>query len=421
MESVQALDAFPAQVSLLPAPETPLVIDAAPEGAVRGRILLSLVIPTYNERDNLRELIDRLSSTLDAVLGDAYELIVVDDDSPDRTWELGAALSTAFPRLRVMRRQRERGLSTAVIRGWQAARGEVLGVLDGDLQHPPEICAALWAEAAKGADLVAGSRHTEGGGLGTWSLLRRALSSGARLLGLAVLPSVVGRLSDPMSGCFLVQRSAIAGRLFRPLGYKILLEVLARGEVREIREVGYVFEVRRGGESKVTPRVYLDYLAHLMRLRLAAPGTARFARFIAAGMSGVVVDMALLFLLSDPRALGWNLTLGKLVAAEVAILNNFLWNDRFTFRDAAQKAPRAAERLGRLMRFNAICGAGLALHIVLLHLQIELLGLDRYLANAAAIVLVAAWNYLLSVKLGWRVAPAAARPAQRDTVSSEAA
>ncbi|MFT3776591.1 MAG: polyprenol monophosphomannose synthase [Minicystis sp.] len=227
------------------------------------------MLPTFNEAKNVGEMIRRLAALLDGPLGGAYELIVVDDDSPDRTWEVAQALTAEHPRLRVMRREAERGLSTAVLRGWQAARGEVLAVIDADLQHPPEITLSLWREIQRGADLAVASRHVEGGGVSDWSLTRRLLSRGAQLLGLVVLPSVVGRVSDPMSGYFMVRRSAVAGVVMNPLGYRILIEVLGRGHVGAIAEAGYVFIERSEGESKVTWRQYVEYLGHLFRLRVS--------------------------------------------------------------------------------------------------------------------------------------------------------
>jgi dolichol-phosphate mannosyltransferase len=408
MEGTRELDSWgePAQGSLSQ-PRSSLRIEPLPAGQERPNIRLSVIVPTYNERGSLPELVRRATRALSACLGDTYELIIVDDDSPDRTWELAQCLCAEHPALRVIRRVGERGLSTAVIRGWQAARGEVLAVIDGDLQHPPELLASLWAEAAKGADLVVGSRHVEGGSLGTWSAVRRAISGGARLIGLLLLPSVIGRLSDPMSGCFLVRRSALAGRTLSPCGYKILIEVLARGSIGAVREVGYTFDVRRDGESKLTFRVHVDYVLHLLRLRLPPSSVARFVRFALAGASGVVVDMGLLFLLSDPRALGWPLTLGKVLAAEAAIVNNFVWNDAFTFKGLA---PGSSSKLGRLARFNAICAVGLVWHVLLLHTMVHFAGINRYVANAAAIALVSLWNYALSLKLAWRAPAAQASP-----------
>ncbi len=258
--------------ALVPVPTGPLevpvtlVTPEAPETPAR-RVRLSLIVPTYNEGKNIEEMIRHLTELLEGPLRGEYELIVVDDDSPDRTWEMAQALTAHYPSLRVMRRLQERGLSSAVIRGWQVAYGEVLAVIDADLQHPPEITLELWKEIERGADLTVASRHTDGGGVSTWSLSRRLLSRGAQLLGLVLLPGVLGRVSDPMSGYFMVRRAAIGGREMSPLGYKILIEVLGRGKIRSIGEVGYVFRERSEGESKVTWRLYVDYLRHLVRLR----------------------------------------------------------------------------------------------------------------------------------------------------------
>ena len=158
--------------------------------------------------------------------------------------------------------------------------------------------------------------------------------------------------------------------------------------MRWIAEVGYVFRERQEGQSKVTWRVYVDYLRHLVRLRLSALSTLRFMRFALVGASGVVVDMALLFLLSDPRSLGLGLTRSKIVAAELAIINNFLWNDAWTFRDlvGARRGPR--HKLRRLLKFNAVCGIGLVLNVVLLNIQFNVLHINRYVANLIAIGVV---------------------------------
>ena len=197
----------------------------------------------------------------------------------------------------------------------------------------------LWREMDRGASLAVASRHVDGGGVSDWAFHRRLLSRGAQLLGLILLPSVVGRVSDPMSGYFMVRRTAIGGRTMNPVGYKILVEVLGRGTIETIREVGYVFRERIEGESKVTGTLYVDYLRHLVRLRMTTLPLERFMRFALVGLSGVVVDMGLLYLLSDPRMLGAGIGYGKAVAAEVAVVNNFLWNDAWTFRRPGSESP----------------------------------------------------------------------------------
>ena len=225
-------------------------------------VKFSLIVPTYNESKNLARLVEILTQLLNNYFQENYELIIVDDDSPDLTWQVGLDLMSSYPQLRVMRRQGEKGLSTAVIRGWQASEGEILGVIDGDLQHPPETLIKMLDEMVNGADLVVASRHVEGGGVSDWGFIRRFLSRGAQMLGLLILPNVIGRVSDPMSGYFMVRRSAIANCPMNPLGYKILIEVLGRGNIGSVAEVGYVFQERQEGESKVTWRQYVDYLLH---------------------------------------------------------------------------------------------------------------------------------------------------------------
>jgi dolichol-phosphate mannosyltransferase len=387
-------------VELLPAPSGPLVVPRIAPGA-GPPLKFSLIIPTYNEAKNVVSLLDQLTKLLTPELGDAFELIVVDDDSPDQTWSVALEIARQNPRVRVIRRRGEKGLSTAVIRGWQAGRGEIIGVMDADLQHPPEVNVALLREIQNGAELAAGSRHIAGGGVSDWSLLRRMLSRGAQLIGLLVLPAVLGRLSDPMSGYFMLRRSAIADIELDPLGYKILIEVVARGNIRWIAQSGYVFRERVEGESKVTWHQYVQYLLHLLKLRWATLPRSKLFRFCLVGATGVVVDMGLLYLLSDPTMLGFGLTRSKIVAAECAMLSNFLLNDFFTFREAANLRPGFWWRARRFLGFNAICSAGLLINIVLLNVLFNWAGWNRYLANAVAILIVTGWNYWLNLKLNW--------------------
>lgn len=390
--------------SLLPVPSGPFVIPETPyEAPLEDEKLIrfSLVIPTYKEAGNIRHIVEQLRGLLDEAIPDAYELIVVDDNSPDSTWKIAQELMSEYPQLRVMRRVDERGLSTAVIRGWQAARGEVLGVIDADLQHPPELLLQLWGEIQRGGDLAVASRHVEGGGVSDWSVVRRFLSRGAQTLGLIILPEVIGRVSDPMSGYFMVRRKCIAGRMLSPLGYKILIEVLARGRVPWIGEVGYVFQERKEGESKVTSKQYVDYLRHLVRLRFSLGPIARLLRFGAVGLTGVFVDMLVLYLLSD--VVGWKLTRSKILASELAIINNFLWNDFWTFGDISRAQPGKRQRLKRLLKFNIICLAGLILNVLLLNVIYNFVVPNKYAANLIAIAFVTIWNFWLNIKLSWRV------------------
>ncbi|MEO3703642.1 glycosyltransferase [Trichormus azollae] len=402
--------------SLLVVPTGALKISEHPLTDVHrdNPILLSLVIPTYKERNNIENIINILSRLLDEAVPGNYELIIVDDDSPDLTWELAQSLLPDYPQLRVMRRQEEWGLSSAVIRGWQVATGRILGVIDGDLQHPPELLIQLLQKIEQGADLALASRHVDGGGVSSWSVIRRFLSRGAQVLGLIILPGVLGRVTDPMSGYFMVRRSAIAGATMNPVGYKILLEVIGRGQVREIAEAGYIFRERTEGESKVTWKQYIEYIQHLIRLRVSTGRlgkisqkvnfpVGRFIRFGVVGFSGVFVDMAVLYLLSDPSTLALPLTRSKIISGEIAIFNNFLWNDAWTFADISMQQKGWKQRSKRFFKFNVICWAGLVLNVVVLNIVFNLLIPNRYIANLIAIAVATIWNFWVNLKLSWRV------------------
>jgi dolichol-phosphate mannosyltransferase len=392
---------------LLPVPSGPLQIPAVPTFGLTFTdgdtppIYFSLVIPTYNECKNVKSIVEQLTQLLDGMIPGNYELIVVDDNSPDRTWEVAQSLTAEYPQLRVMRREDERGLSTGVIRGWQASRGEVLGVIDADLQHPPETLLQLLAEIQRGADLAAASRHVAEGGVSDWSVIRRFLSRGAQTLGLVILPGVVGRVSDPMSGYFMVRRSCIADKTMNPVGYKILIEVLGRGNIRWIGEVGYVFQERKEGESKVTGKQYIEYLRHLLILRFARWQMGKFLRFCIVGFSGVFVNMGVLYVLRN--SLHLELTRSLIIAAELAIISNFFWNDLWTFGDISKRQPGNRQRLKRLLKFNTICLMGLILNVLLVNLMFNIFGMNEYLATLIAIAVVTLWNFWINMKLSWRV------------------
>ncbi|WP_083883810.1 glycosyltransferase [Thalassoporum mexicanum] len=367
-------------------------------------IFLSLVVPTYNEAANVGNLVRTICTLLDRYLPDRYELIIVDDNSPDRTWEKAQTLQPDYPQLVVIRRQQERGLATAVIRGWQQAQGNVLGVIDGDLQHPPEVLQKLITAIAAGADLAAASRYAGDGGVGSWNGVRQFLSRGAVRLALWILPEITSRLSDPMSGYFLVRREAIANQPLDPIGYKILLEVMGRGRIDRVAEVGYTFAERQEGESKVSWQHYQEFIRHLLRLRFATGNVpvgrmGRFLRFCLVGFSGVFVNIFGSFLLIRYAGLG-KIT-SKTIAVAVAIVNNFIWNDVWTFSDASKFYTGWRSRLVRFLRFSFACGLGALIDIGIFAL-LDHFGMPWLAANLIAIAGSTAWNYLINLKFNWK-------------------
>jgi dolichol-phosphate mannosyltransferase len=225
---------------------------------------LAIVIPTLHEAGNIRELLDRLRHSADR-LGIPYELIVVDDDSGDGTEAIVGEMSAHDPRIRLFVRKGARGLAGAVIHGWQNTDAALLGVMDGDLQHPPELLPAMWEALQAGADVVVASRYTSHGSRPKWNAFRQLISRLAVWMTRRLQKANV-RVSDPMSGFFLVRRLCIQDVCLHPQGFKILLDVLVRGHIRSVREVPYIFGRRRAGSSKASVRVVIEYCVQLADL-----------------------------------------------------------------------------------------------------------------------------------------------------------
>jgi dolichol-phosphate mannosyltransferase len=228
------------------------------------------------------------------------------------------------------------------------------------------------------------------------------LSRGAQILGLVILPEVIGRLSDPMSGYFMVRRSSIATKRLSPVGYKILIEVVARGQIRWIAEVGYVFRERLLGASKVTWKQYLEYIQHLIKLRCSLWPVTRFIRFGVVGLSGIFIDLGVFYLLRE--IFGMALTRSAIFSSEIAIINNFLWNDIWTFRDLSRIQKGNKQKLRRFFKFNLICLSGLFANILIINLLFNIFCMNEYFAKLIAIAVVTFWNFWLNLKLSWRVA-----------------
>lgn len=225
---------------------------------------LSIIIPTYNERENVQRIIDRC---LDAVSEYTVEIIVVDDNSPDQTWRLARDTYRNDDRVTVCRRTDETGLATAVSFGFGESSHDICVVLDADLQHPPERIPDLLAAFEQGVDLVIGSRNLEDSDVVDWSRSRALLSDLATRWSGLVVPEARS-ISDPMSGFFAVRREVVEPVELNPVGYKIMLEVLVSAELERIREVSYGFSNRRFGESKLTVMQSLRFVEHMLKLGL---------------------------------------------------------------------------------------------------------------------------------------------------------
>ena len=354
---------------------------------------LSLTVPTYNERENIVPLVQRVHRALSQY---RYELIVVDDNSPDGTAELAKSLSAEYP-LQVIVRTTERGLASAVVAGFGRARGEVLGVLDADLQHPPEEIPALLQTIRSGADIAIASRYVQGGGIEGWSTRRRIISRTAKIPATLLL-SRARKIKDPLSGFFLFKKKVIDGAVLSPTGYKILLEVLVKGNASQVTEVPYVFKERERGKSNLTYKEQVNYLKHLARLGWYDGGMKLFLRFCVVGASGTVVYFGLLSLFTEVAGLFY--ALSAALAYEISIVNNFTWNELWTFRERRSSAEGTV--LTRALRFNLVSLVGWAIHEAVLVLFTEVAGL-HYIASAAIAIAVAMlWNFFANVRWTWR-------------------
>jgi dolichol-phosphate mannosyltransferase len=225
-----------------------------------------MVLPTLNEAGNIPILLTRLRNALDQVILD-YELIVVDDNSQDRTAERVREFARRDSRIRLLLRRNQRGLAGAVIHGWQQTDARWLGVIDADLQHPPELLPQLLDALAQGYDIAIASRYTSDNrdSVSDWSKARQFVSR-CSTWATQPLQRKGLRVKDPMSGYFVVRRSSITGLALQPQGFKILLEILVKGRLRSAAEIPYHFGPRHAGSSKADLKVAFDYFALLGRL-----------------------------------------------------------------------------------------------------------------------------------------------------------
>ena len=229
-----------------------------------GHEKLALAIPTLREAENLPTLLERVRAALDPT-GSDYEVLVVDDDSRDGTEEIVTRIAEQDPRVHLLVRKGEQGLSGAILHGWRYTDASILGVMDADLQHPPELLPKLLNSIRRGKDLAIGSRYTEGGELGEWNLMRRLLSAAAVWVTLPIQRHGL-RAHDPMTGFFLIRRTSVEEIGFQKSGFKLLLEVLVRARLKSVEEVPFAFGLRSRGASKANSKVAIHYAKLLARL-----------------------------------------------------------------------------------------------------------------------------------------------------------
>lgn len=359
-----------------------------------GSAELSVILPSFNEADNIPILIGLLDTALADV---AWEAIVVDDNSPDGTTEVARKIAQSNPRVRVIRRIGRRGLSGACIEGILASSAPYVAVMDADLQHDETLLPKMLAELRQDdTDLVVASRKVEGGTVGEGLSAIRAWGSNIAN-GLAQkLLNVT--LTDPMSGFFMVRREKaeeLAPRL-SPQGFKILLDLVSSSNgTLKIKELPFTFRERQHGESKLDTLVTLDYFGLLLAKYFGDVVSVRFLMFGLVGASGLVVHLIALrvFLLAD-----FSFNLAQTAASFVAMTSNFFLNNQLTYRD---RRLRGAGALIGLFTFYAVCSVGVLANVGVANL-IYADPAYWWFAGTAGAIMGAVWNYAASSALTWR-------------------
>ncbi|MBV9540593.1 MAG: glycosyltransferase family 2 protein [Alphaproteobacteria bacterium] len=356
---------------------------------------LSIVLPTYKERDNIAELIRRLDT---ALTGIAWEAIFVDDNSPDGTAEAAKAIAARDPRVRCLRRVGRRGLAGACIEGILSSAAPYVAVMDADLQHDEGVLLPMLGKLrAGGTDLVAATRYVEGGSAeGLSNATRNKLSSLATILTARVL-SVP--LSDPMSGFFMLRRDRfdnIADKL-SPSGFKILLDIVATaGPSLRVSEQSFVFGKREQGESKFTIQIGLEFLGLLFAKLTGDLVEPRFIFFILVGAIGLVIHLTVLRLALWARVEPFYAA--QIVATVAAITSNFFLNNEVTYRD---KRLKGWSMLRGFIAFLLFCSLGALTNVGIASWAYDA---ERvwWVAGLAGAVMGAFWNYAMSSLFVWQ-------------------
>ncbi len=370
----------------MPEPDSPSSACRPPE--------LTVVVPTYNEADNVDELIDRVRRALEGV---EWELVFVDDDSPDGTAACLLEAARQDRRVRLLQRIGRRGLSSACIEGMLATAAPYVAVIDSDLQHDERLLPKmLQSLKTEDIDIVVGSRYVPGGGVGDWDCRRQWMSRFASRLGQTL---VRADLADPMSGFFMLRADVLqdCARTLSGVGFKILLDIFASSpRPLRFRELPYEFRQRVAGQSKLDHAVLWEYLLMLVQKALGPTVPVRFVAFSLIGGSGVLVHMAVLWILY--RGIGIDFMTGQAVAALVAMTTNFFLNNVLTYRDMRLRGRRL---LWGWVSFVLACSVGAIANV---GIATYLFRADSYwvLSALAGIVVGAVWNYAVTAVYTWR-------------------
>lgn len=352
---------------------------------------VSVIVPTYNERGNMYNLISRIDNSVKEF---DHEIIVVDDNSPDGTAQVVEKLSQKFP-VKLIVRQNEKGLATAVVEGFKLATGDIYAVIDADLQHPPETLASLIWETCNGTDIAIGSRYS-GGEFGGFRLHRKIMSSGAKLVAKTLIPRLA-MVNDVQSGFFAIKKDVIKNVELKPTGYKILLEILAMGDYKVVKEIPYKFGTRGYGDSKLGAGTIFSYLYHILTILTREKESKRVIKFIVTGIAGIAFSVGLLWLITDKGGVFY--LISGLISKEVGTLFSFVANEFWVFNDRIIVSWKESAK--RCVQFNINRAASIFVVMITMAILTQFVGINYIISNLIGIVIAFPINYVASNKLIW--------------------
>jgi dolichol-phosphate mannosyltransferase len=368
---------------------------------------LSIVVPTYNESNNIVRMLDSIAETLSAYNG--AEIIVVDDNSPDGTAEMAKSHAKILSgkkkiRVEIIRRKAKSGLSSAIVKGVQSATGDFLVIMDGDFSHPPQIIPSIvQALQDSNYDIVIASRYVKGGSIIGWPFKRRLMSKGATKIaryGLGI------EVKDPVSGFFAFRRDIINGIKFDAIGYKMLLEILVKTKGARVKEIPYTFTNRRIGNSKLDAGVMFDYLRAVLRLyrygksirqkekRTSVHFLSKAGRFYTVGASGLLINYVASLLFNTLAPNLWFLY-STIIGILISMTSNFFLNKIWTFEDRKFNLKETGIQFGMFMGFSSLGGL---VQLLLVYALVENYRMDYPASLFVAVAVASVGNFLLNKK-----------------------
>jgi dolichol-phosphate mannosyltransferase len=361
---------------------------------------LTVIIPTLNEAETIRGTVVRIIRVLEDARING-QVLVVDDNSTDGTFEILKDLRTTYQNFNFIYRVFDHGLSQSLVDGFRIATADIIQVIDADGQHPAEKIPELYQAILDGNDIALCSRYISGGGIKNWAFHRRVMSWGATQLARIFFPTI----ADSGSGFFAFRKEVIKNAPLKPQGFRMLFEILGKGHWNKVKEIPYIFGIREKGESKLTYKTVISYLNQIWGLLIFSIShkdsagyreLKRLVTFIAVGVSGVFVNIGTLYLLTE--WLDFFYIWSAVMGVEISILSSFTLHELITFRNIAKKKHSL---LTRVLAYHLITIVGSGISLSILIILTEFLGI-WYIVSALIGILVAFfWNFTANRGATW--------------------